>query len=64
VRRFDVAAVYSDEPIRMPQDCSPQARLACAGYGSTVAVTGAMGFAAAAVALRHLASAAERFAAS
>ena len=63
IRRFDVAAVYSDEPIRTPQECSPQARLACAGYGSTVAVTGAMGFAAAAVALRHLASAAERFAA-
>jgi tRNA A37 threonylcarbamoyladenosine dehydratase len=55
VRRFGVAAIYSDEPIRAPQDCSPQARLACAGYGSTVAVTGAMGFAAAAFALRHLA---------
>lgn len=63
IRRFDVAAVYSDEPIRTPAECSPQARLACAGYGSTVAVTGAMGFAAAAVALRHLASAAERHAA-
>jgi tRNA A37 threonylcarbamoyladenosine dehydratase len=62
-RRFDVVAIYSDEPIRTPQDCSPQARLACAGYGSTVAVTGAMGFAAAAVALRHLASGAVRFAA-
>ena len=55
VRRFGVAAVFSDEPIRTPQECSPQARLACAGYGSTVAVTGAMGFAAAAIALSHLA---------
>jgi tRNA A37 threonylcarbamoyladenosine dehydratase len=54
VRRFGVAAVYSDEPIRAPQNCSPQARLACAGYGSTVAVTGAMGFAAAAAALHAL----------
>jgi tRNA A37 threonylcarbamoyladenosine dehydratase len=54
VRRFGVPAIYSDEPIGAPQDCSPQARLACAGYGSTVAVTGAMGFAAAAAALRHL----------
>jgi tRNA A37 threonylcarbamoyladenosine dehydratase len=63
IRRFDVAAVYSDEPIRTPQECSPQARLACAGYGSTVAVTGAMGFVAAAAALRHLASGARRFAA-
>jgi tRNA A37 threonylcarbamoyladenosine dehydratase len=57
VRRFGVAAVFSDEPIRVPQQCSPQARLACAGYGSTVAVTGAMGFAAAAAALQHLAGA-------
>jgi tRNA A37 threonylcarbamoyladenosine dehydratase len=63
VRRFGVAAIYSDEPIRTPQDCSPQARLACAGYGSTVAVTGAMGFAAAAVALQHLASGGGRLAA-
>ncbi len=55
VRRFGVAAIYSDEPIRVPQDCSPQARLACAGFGSTVAVTGAMGFAVAGVALQHLA---------
>lgn len=64
IRRFDVAAIYSDEPILAPQDCSPQARLACAGYGSTVAVTGAMGFAAAAVALRHLAAGARRLAAA
>jgi tRNA A37 threonylcarbamoyladenosine dehydratase len=56
VRRFGVAAVFSDEPIRTPQDCSPQAGLACAGYGSTVAVTGAMGFTAAALALQHLAA--------
>jgi tRNA A37 threonylcarbamoyladenosine dehydratase len=55
VRRFGVTAIYSDEPIRVPQECSPQARLACAGFGSTVAVTGAMGFAAAAAALQHLA---------
>jgi tRNA A37 threonylcarbamoyladenosine dehydratase len=61
VRKFGVAAIYSDEPIRTPQECSPQARLACAGYGSTVAVTGAMGFAAAAAALRHLSAAQSRF---
>jgi len=64
VRRFGVTAVYSDEPIRTPQDCSPQARLACAGYGSTVAVTGAMGFAAAAWALQHLAAGPGRLAAA
>ena len=28
LRRFGVAAVFSDEPIRAPQDCAPQARLA------------------------------------
>lgn len=56
VRRFGVPAVFSDEPIRAPQDCAPQAGLACAGYGSTVAVTGAMGFAAAALALQQLAA--------
>lgn len=56
VRKFGVTAVYSDEPIRTPQQCSPEARLACAGYGSTVAVTGAMGFAAAAAALQQLAA--------
>ncbi len=64
VRKFGVAAVYSDEPIRTPPDCSPQARLACAGYGSTVAVTGAMGFAAAALALQQLAIAPARQAAA
>jgi tRNA A37 threonylcarbamoyladenosine dehydratase len=64
VRKFGVAAVFSDEPIRAPQDCSPQARLACAGYGSTVTVTGAMGFAAAACALRHLARDRARLAAA
>jgi tRNA A37 threonylcarbamoyladenosine dehydratase len=64
VRRFGVAAVYSDEPIRTPRECSPRARLACAGYGSTVAVTGAMGFAAAAWALQHLAQASDRLAAA
>jgi tRNA A37 threonylcarbamoyladenosine dehydratase len=54
VRKFGITAVFSDEPIRKPRECSPQARLACAGYGSTVAVTGAMGFIAAACALRYL----------
>jgi tRNA A37 threonylcarbamoyladenosine dehydratase len=63
VRKFGVVAIYSDEPIRTPRECSPQARLACAGYGSTVAVTGAMGFVAAAAALEHLASGMRRLAA-
>ena len=54
--KFGVVAVYSDEPIRVPaQDCDPAARLACAGYGSSVAVTAPLGFAAAAAALQWLA---------
>ncbi len=54
--RFGVVAVFSDEPVRRPaEDCDPAARLACAGYGSTVAVTAPLGFAAAAAALQWLA---------
>jgi len=54
--KFGVVAVFSDEPVRKPaEDCDPAARLACAGYGSTVAVTAPLGFAAAAAALRWLA---------
>jgi tRNA A37 threonylcarbamoyladenosine dehydratase len=56
VPKFGVAAVFSDEPIRPPSEqCDPSARLACAGYGSSVAVTAALGFAAAAAALQVLA---------
>lgn len=54
--KFGVAAVFSDEPIRRPsEECDPSARLACAGYGSSVAVTAALGFAAVAAALQALA---------
>jgi tRNA A37 threonylcarbamoyladenosine dehydratase len=52
--RFDVTGVYSDEPLQRPAPASdaqgrvvPGAALACAGYGSSVVVTAAMGFAAA-----------------
>jgi tRNA threonylcarbamoyladenosine dehydratase len=58
--KFGVVAVFSDEPVRKPaQDCDPAARLACAGYGSSVALTAPLGFAAAAVALQWLALRAE-----
>lgn len=62
-RRFGVAAVYSDEPVRLPIGaCAPQpdlaAGLACAGYGSSVAVTASLGFAAAGAALDRIARAA------
>ncbi len=54
--KFGVIAVFSDEPVRKPsEDCDPAARLACAGYGSSVAVTAPLGFAAAAAALQWLA---------
>ncbi len=63
IRKFGVAAVYSDEPVRLPVGaCAPEpdlaAGLACAGYGSSVAVTASLGFAAAAVTLDCLVRAA------
>lgn len=55
-------AVYSNQPAARLQDldagpsaCDPSARLACAGYGSSVMVTGSMGFMAAYAAM-HLAT--------
>jgi len=56
-KKFGVACVYSDEPIRRPASadfCDADAHstglhgLSCAGYGSSVCVTAAFGFAAAA----------------
>ena len=60
VRKFGVVAVYSDEPVRPPVGaCASRpdlaAGLACAGYGSTVAVTAPLGFVAAAVVLDRIA---------
>jgi tRNA A37 threonylcarbamoyladenosine dehydratase len=57
-KKFGVACVYSDEPIRRPAsadfcdtDSGAVHGLNCAGYGSSVAVTASCGFAAAAQAL-------------
>ena len=56
VPKFHVEAIFSDEPVHLPAAaCDPGAGLACMGYGSTVAVTAPLGFAAAACALRSLA---------
>lgn len=56
-RRFGIAAVFSAEPVTRPDACDTAgAALACAGYGSGVAVTASMGFIAAAEALRLLAA--------
>lgn len=51
-RRFGVEAIFSDEPMAGGRaDEGPGAALSCAGYGSLVTVTAAMGMAAAARAL-------------
>lgn len=55
---FGVEAIFSDEPMCEAQDCpaetAPGSPLACGGYGSSVAVTATMGFAAAAWSLERL----------
>jgi tRNA A37 threonylcarbamoyladenosine dehydratase len=63
---FGIDAIYSDEPVRKPapssSSSSPSGRgpdevasgLACAGYGSSVAVTAPFGFAAAARAIERI----------
>jgi len=61
-KKFGVACVYSDEPIRRPEAASCDIDeaglqgLSCAGYGSSVCVTAAFGFAAAARVLGILAA--------
>ena len=58
--RMRVPTVYCEQnPVSTP-DCSPAARLACAGYGSLVTVTAALGLAAAAEMMRRITSAPPR----
>ena len=57
--RFGVPAIFSDETAYLPPACDvpgagPGSPLACGGYGSSVAVTATMGFAAAACALEQI----------
>lgn len=54
--RMGVRVVFSTQAMQSAQDCDPSARLACAGYGSMVTVTAAMGLAAAAEAMHRAAS--------
>jgi len=61
-KKFAIAAVYSEEPLRYPDAaCSAPggggAPLNCAGFGSAVAVTASFGLTAASIALGKLASA-------
>jgi tRNA A37 threonylcarbamoyladenosine dehydratase len=51
-----VPCVFSREPVRISDDCDPEAKLACAGYGSSVAVTASFGMTLASLALAHLSS--------
>jgi tRNA A37 threonylcarbamoyladenosine dehydratase len=60
--KFHVIGVYSDEPVQRPLACAGEddaepllGGLACAGYGSSVAVTATIGFVAAGHALTLLA---------
>lgn len=59
--KFGIDAVYSTEPLRLPQACDVDAGgegvtgINCAGYGSAVVVTASFGFVAAAHVLRKLA---------
>jgi len=59
-RRFGITAVYSDEPVQLPQAaaCDLPAGgaggLNCAGFGSSVCITASVGLFAAAAALRVL----------
>lgn len=56
-RKFGITTVYSDEPLRRPDaacDVGPLQGLACAGYGSSMAVTASFGLFAAARALDAL----------
>ncbi len=56
--KFGVAAIHSDEPVSAKLRTAPAAgagfALSCAGYGSLVTVTAAMGFAAASFAIARL----------
>lgn len=65
--KFGIDAIYSSEPVKMPEVCATDEQggtggsdegvtgLSCAGYGSSVVVTASFGFVAAAHALRKLA---------
>lgn len=52
-RKFGVTSLYLDEPLKRNPACTTSS-LGCSGYGSVVTVTGAMGFAAAAICLDKL----------
>jgi tRNA threonylcarbamoyladenosine dehydratase len=54
IRPMGIDVVFSKEEVTFQDNCSPEAKLACAGYGSAVTVTSSFGMALAACALRAL----------
>jgi tRNA threonylcarbamoyladenosine dehydratase len=52
---LQLPCVFSRESVRISDDCEPEAKLACAGYGSSVAVTATFGMTLASLALEKLA---------
>jgi tRNA threonylcarbamoyladenosine dehydratase len=58
--KMQVPCVFSREAVRINDDCDPEAKLACAGYGSSVAVTASFGMALASLALSYIAQSDEK----
>lgn len=59
-RRFEVPAVWSDEPLKQPLDSycpAPNSSLNCAGFGSSMAVTASFGLLAASMAQDYIVNA-------
>lgn len=58
-KKFNIPCVYSDEPVRRPQNCQTDTSitgLSCAGYGASMAVTASFGLIAVAIITNTLAS--------
>lgn len=53
-KKMQVPCVFSREPVRISEDCDPEAKLACAGYGSSVMVTASFGMTLASLALEAI----------
>ncbi|MTP25735.1 tRNA threonylcarbamoyladenosine dehydratase, partial [Turicibacter sanguinis] len=55
VEKFGIPCVYTADPVKRPEGvCDVGTGLSCAGYGSSVVVTAALGLAAASVAINHI----------
>ena len=55
IEKFGIPCVYTADPVKRPEGvCDVGAGLSCAGYGSSVVVTAALGLAAASVAINHI----------